>query len=102
MYRMYNVHLSQGALDLMDTAEHRHGEELPLPGVTKGDFSRRRVSPQIDVHDVQFCPTGKREGSRCLINVVYIECNCNVIISQGRAGVLLPPKDCSSTLSILP
>ena len=46
-------------MDLMDTDVYQHGEELPLPGVTKGDFSKRRVSPQIDVHSVQFCPTGR-------------------------------------------
>lgn len=48
----------QGPLDLMETEEHEHGSEIPLPGVSKGDFSKRRVAPQINVHSVQFCPTG--------------------------------------------
>ncbi|KAL5256599.1 hypothetical protein ACHWQZ_G011746 [Mnemiopsis leidyi] len=49
----------QGPLDLMETEEHEHGSEIPLPGVSKGDFSKRRVAPQINVHSVQFCPTGQ-------------------------------------------
>ena len=52
----------QGAVDLMDTGGFQHGEEVPLPGVTKGDFSKRRVAPKINVHDVQFCPTGEKWG----------------------------------------
>lgn len=49
----------QGPLDLMDCDDFEHGEPLPLPGVTKGDFSSRKARPQINVHSVQFCPTGQ-------------------------------------------
>ena len=49
----------QGPLDLMETGEHEHGSEIALPGVSRGDFSKRRVAPQINVQSVQFCPTGE-------------------------------------------
>ena len=47
-----------GAMATLDTAEFQHGEEIPLPGVAKGEFSKRRTHPQISVNAVQFSPSG--------------------------------------------
>ena len=58
LIKMSNI-IWSGPLDLMDCDDFEHGEPLPLPGVTKGDFSSRKARPQINVHSVQFCPTGR-------------------------------------------
>ena len=48
-----------GPLASLDVAEFQHGEQIALPGVAKGEFSKRRLQPQISVSAVQFAPSGE-------------------------------------------
>ncbi|KXS20166.1 WD40 repeat-like protein [Gonapodya prolifera JEL478] len=53
-----------GPLDLIDDAEGSSEEEADryakrLPGVQKGDLSRRKTQPEIRVMEVRFAPTGR-------------------------------------------
>ncbi|RKP36347.1 WD40-repeat-containing domain protein [Dimargaris cristalligena] len=48
--------------DESDEETDRHGRRIKdksLPGVQKGDLSRRTVRPEVRTHDVKFSPTGR-------------------------------------------
>ena len=48
-----------GPEDLIEVSSESESEEIGLPGVVKGDFSRRKTRPEMETKSVRFSPTGQ-------------------------------------------